>query len=94
MPCPACWNFWHNLSDLLHLILRQLTEDNYLVEAIKELRPEVLLQFLIHQRTDAVVLRLVGQENSKPETPPFSITLEPMMLEVMISMFLKSTVRP
>lgn len=74
-----------------------MTEDDDFIETVEELRPEVLLQLLIYQGTNAGVLILFGVATTEFEakaTAPFSITFEPMFEVMMIRVFLKSTVRP
>mmetsp|Transcript_33134 Transcript_33134/g.72240 ORF Transcript_33134/g.72240 Transcript_33134/m.72240 type:complete len:942 (-) Transcript_33134:128-2953(-) len=49
----------HNVRNLLHLQLGQLTEHDDLVETVKELGAEVVLQLLVHQGLDPIVAALL-----------------------------------
>jgi hypothetical protein len=46
-----------NVGNFLDFVLSELPEDNDFIQTVEELRTEVLLQFFVHQGTDAVVLR-------------------------------------
>ena len=50
--------FEHDFGDLFDFLSIELAEDNDLVEAIKELRAEILLEFFIHKGTNPCVLRI------------------------------------
>ena len=59
MPWPSSWMrdpADHEVDDLGDLGLRQLVEDDRLVDAVQELRPEVLLQRVV----DLLLHPLVG----------------------------------
>ena len=84
----------HEVDDLEDLVLGQLVEDDDVVDAVEELRPEVLLELVVDLELHPLVVAAVSFPAWKPSATALATSRVPRLVVRMMTVFLKSTIRP